>query len=396
MRDDPAPCSPGRPRRVCVVVTARPSYARIRSALFALQARADTHLQLVVSASAVLPRFGATDRVIEGDGFVIAARVFNVIEGENEIASAKTTGLGIIELATVFRNLQPDIVVSIADRYETIATAIAAAYSNIPLAHIQGGEITGSIDEKVRHAQTKLADLHCVASQAAAARVIRMGEPAHTVHVTGCPSIDIAADVAREGGTGLDFDPFERYGGVGARPDLSQGFLVLMQHPVTTSSHSGRAQIMESLEALDRSGKAALVFWPNVDAGADAVANGIRHFREEQQPKRMHFFKNMTPADFLRLLLAADGIVGNSSVGIRECAYLGVPAINIGDRQAGRDRGQNVVDVDYDATAIAAAIAAHCGRRCPSDMLYGDGTAGERIADLLATAPLTTAKQLTW
>ena len=219
-------------RRICVLVTARPSYSRIRSALHAIQNHPDLELLLIVGASALLERYGNAIQAIEHDGFTAAARVFMVLEGENLVTSAKSTGIGLSELATVFDNLKPDAVVTVADRYETLATAVAAAYMNIPLVHVQGGEVTGSIDEKVRHAVTKLANLHLVSTKLARERVIKLGEAPDSVVLTGCPSIDIAAEVAAR--PALDFDPFERYGGVGPREDLSKGFLVVMQHPVTT------------------------------------------------------------------------------------------------------------------------------------------------------------------
>src|SRR5688500_17932499 len=180
-------------RRVCVVVTARPSYSRIKTALKAIQENPQLELQLVVAASALLDRYGTAVRFIEEDGFEIAARVYMVLEGENLASMAKSTGLGLLELATVFDNLKPDVVVTVADRFETLATAVAASYMNIPVAHVQGGEVTGSIDEKVRHSVTKLADRHLVSCDKAAERVIRMGEQPDAVCVTGCPSIDIAA-----------------------------------------------------------------------------------------------------------------------------------------------------------------------------------------------------------
>src|SRR5918999_485406 len=221
-----------RKRRICVVVTARPSYSRIRTALKAIDAHPDLELQLVVAASALLERYGHAIRSIEHDGFEVAARVYMVLEGENLVTSAKSTGLGLVELATVFDNLAPDVVVTVADRYETLATAVAASYMNIPVAHVQGGEVTGSIDEKVRHAVTKLANVHFVSTKLARERVIKLGEDADTVVLTGCPSIDIAAEVAAR--PALDFDPFQKYGGVGVSADLSKGYLVVMQHPVTT------------------------------------------------------------------------------------------------------------------------------------------------------------------
>ncbi len=382
-------------RKICVVVTARPSYSRIRTALRAIHQHPDLELQLVVAASALLERYGNAIQVIERDGFPVAARVYMVVEGENLVTSAKSTGLGLVELATVFDNLRPDAVVTIADRYETLANAVAASYMNIPVVHIQGGEVTGSIDEKVRHAVTKLSNLHLVSTRAAAERVIRLGEEPSTVIVTGCPSIDIAAEVAAS--PALDFDPFVKYGGVGPKTDLSKGYLVVMQHPVTTEYDEARQQVEETLYAVKESGLPVLWFWPNVDAGSDGTSKGIRVFREREQPENFHLFRNMAPEDFLRLLASATAIVGNSSVAIRECSFLGVPAVNVGSRQQGRERGPNVIDVDHDRAAISEAIRAHVRRgKAPADHLYGDGRAGARIADCLATVNLTIEKRLTY
>src|SRR5687768_5583088 len=382
-------------RKICVVVTARPSYSRIRTALKAIDAHPDLELQLVVAASALLERYGNAIDAIEHDGFVPAARVYMVLEGENLVTSAKSTGLGLVELATVFDNLQPDAVVTVADRYETLATAVAASYMNIPVVHVQGGEVTGSIDEKVRHAVTKLANLHLVSTALARERVIKLGEDPNSVVLTGCPSIDIAADVAAK--PELDFDPFGRYGGVGPREDLSKGYLVVMQHPVTTEYDESRQQVDETLYAVKDIGVPVLWFWPNVDAGSDGTSKGIRVFREKEKAPNLHFFRTMFPEDFLRLLHGATAIVGNSSVSIRECSFLGVPAVNIGSRQRGRERGRNVIDVDHDRSAIAGAIREHARRGRPAaDHLYGDGRAGERIADAIANAALRVDKQLTY
>ena len=377
-----------------MVVTARPSYSRIKTALSAIETSPDLELQLVVAASALLDRYGETARYMEKDGFKIAARVHMVVEGENPVTMAKTAGLGLMELATAFDNLRPDAVVTIADRSETIATAVAASYMNIPLIHIQGGEVTGSIDEKVRHAITKLADLHFVATEKASERVIRMGENPDTVFVTGCPSIDLAAAVVSN--PELDFDPFEKYGGVGSVVDLSQGFLVVLQHPVTTEYGAARKHVIETLYGVLEVGLPALWFWPNADAGSDGTSRGIRAFREAEQPENIRFFKNMMPKDFLRLLCNSHGIVGNSSVAIRECSFLGVRAVNIGSRQSGRDHASNVVDVDYSRQQIRDALRNSLvgkGRLQP-DLLYGDGNAGKRISGLLAELPLKTEKRL--
>ena len=383
-------------RKICVVVTARPSYSRIKTALKAIREHPNLKLQLVVAGSALLDRYGNAVDYIEKDGFKIDARVFMVLEGENKTSMAKTTGLGVMELANTFYNLKPDAVVTIADRFETIATSIAASYQNIPLVHVQGGEVTGNIDEKVRHANTKLADIHLVASEDAKDRLIKMGEEPNYVFNTGCPSIDIAFEVNKS--TQLNFNPIEKYGGVGANIDWKKGYLVVMQHPVTTEYSLAKAQVTTTLQAIDELQIPTFWFWPNVDAGADGTSNGIRTFREKNNPKNIHFFKNMIPEDFLRLLINSKGLIGNSSVGIRECAFLGVPVVNIGTRQHGRTRGKNVLDVDYDKIQIKNAIIKHINNNIELsvDEIYGSGDSGERIADILAKIKLRFHKTITY
>jgi len=383
-------------RKVCVVVTARPSYSRIKTALLAMKKHPNIELQLVVAASALLDKYGNVVNEIINDGFEITSRVYNVVEGENLVTSAKTAGLGIIELSTVFLNIKPDVIVTIADRYETIATAIAASYMNIPLAHIQGGEVTGNIDEKVRHAITKLSDLHFVATDKARERVLKMGENSEKVFVTGCPSIDIAHHIVEQSDTLHQFDPVEKYPGVGRLLENRERYVVVMQHPVTTEIEKSKDQILATLEAVSEIGKQVYWFWPNVDAGSDVTSKGIRMFREKRNPDNIYFFKNMSPEDFLILLKNSDCIIGNSSVAIRECSYLGVPAINIGSRQVGRERGRNVIDTGYDKNAILDAYYRITLDHKVKDKLYGDGRAGERIAEIIAEVPLTNQKILSY
>lgn len=382
-------------RKICVVITARPSYSRIKTALAAINEHPGLELQLVVAASALLDRYGSAVNYIEKDGFQIAAKVFNVLEGENLTASAKTTAIGILELSTVFDNLKPDAVVTVADRFETMATAIAASYMNIPLVHIQGGEVTGNIDEKVRHAITKLADIHMVASPLAKERVIKMGEAPDKVFMTGCPSIDIALGLKQS--ELPDFDPFAKYGGVGTTFNISSPFLVVMQHPVTTEHESARKQIELTLQAILDIDLPTFWFWPNTDAGSDGTSRGIRNFRETHPNHKIHFFKNMEPLDFLKLLNSCACLIGNSSVGVRESTFLGVPVVNIGTRQQGRERGPNVLDVGYGVEDIKTAILAQLKNgKYPPDEIYGNGFAGIKIADLLATVPLTFTKMLSY
>ncbi len=374
-------------RTVCVVITARPSYSRIKTALLAIQQSKYLELQIVLAGAALLDRYGSIVQTMENDGFTIHKKVYMVLEGENAMSMAKTAGLGLLEFTDIFHNLAPDMVLVIADRFETIAVSIAAAYQNIPLIHVQGGELTGNIDEKVRHANTKFADIHFVASESAYKRVIGLGEDPAYVFNTGCPSIDLVVHILNE--PQLNFDPYEKYGGVGNKPDISNGYIIVMQHPVTTEYGESRCQIKETLHAVNELNIPALWFWPNIDAGADGVSNAIRTFREENKLLHIHFFKNMEPEDFLRLLYNAECLIGNSSVGIRECAYMGVPVVNVGSRQDGRDRGYNVLDVGYDKDEMINAVHKWLknGRPCSSSV-YGGGMAGKQMAAILEDIPL--------
>jgi UDP-hydrolysing UDP-N-acetyl-D-glucosamine 2-epimerase len=308
---------------------------------------------------------------------------------------AKTTGLAIMELSTTFQNIKPDVVVTIADRFETIATSIAAAYQNIPLAHIQGGEVSGNIDEKVRHANTKLADIHLVASKDAMQRVIRMGENPDFVINTGCPSIDLAKEILNS--SRLNFDPLVKYGGVGAQVSWKDGYIVVMQHPVTTEYKRSKKQIESTLNAVYELNIPTFWFWPNVDAGSDGLSKGIRSFREKYKLSSIHFFKNMEPEDFLKIIKNSMCLIGNSSVGIRESSFLAVPVVNIGSRQNNRQRANNVIDCAYDKDEIKSAINKHLsGNHYKSSYIYGRGDSGKKIANILANIDLTFQKTMTY
>jgi UDP-hydrolysing UDP-N-acetyl-D-glucosamine 2-epimerase len=381
-------------RKICVVLTARASYAKIQPILKAIAAHPALELQIVCAASAVLERYGSTDLMVERDGFTINERIYMVLEAETLLTSAKSAGIGIGEFAGAFDRLKPDVVLVMADRYEVLSAAVAASYLNIPLAHAQGGEVSGNIDEKVRHAITKLADIHFPATQRAKDWIIRMGENADMVFHTGCPSIDIAAGVLKE--PAINFDLFDRYRGVGNAFNLSNGYLIVMQHPVTTEATDARTQIEQTLKAVNRLDKPTFWFWPNADAGGDLTAKGIRVFREHHPDSKIYFVKNMQPQDFLRLANGSDGIVGNSSSAIRECSFMGIPAVNIGSRQMNRERGPNVLDVGYDSEEIYNAIVKHCTGKKEPVKIYGEGNAAKKIADILSSVKLGITKSLNY
>jgi UDP-hydrolysing UDP-N-acetyl-D-glucosamine 2-epimerase len=269
-------------RKVCVFIGSRANYSSIKSVMRAVDEHDDLQLQLIVGASALLDRFGSVVDVIEADGFRPDARVTMIVEGETPATMAKSTGLGLLELPTMLELLKPDVVVSVGDRFETMATAIAAAYMNIPVAHTMGGEISGTIDESIRHAVTKLSHVHFPANVAAAERIIRMGESPDTVHVVGCPRIDLVSEIAHS--TGIPHEEVLSRDGVGAHIDVTKPFLLVNQHPVTTEYGQGRDQVWETLMALDELKMPTIMLWPNVDAGSEDIATGMRTFREKMKP----------------------------------------------------------------------------------------------------------------
>jgi UDP-hydrolysing UDP-N-acetyl-D-glucosamine 2-epimerase len=380
-------------RKICVVVASRANYARIKSVLSAVNERGDLELQTIAAASTLLERFGTSVDVMERDGFEPSALIRLIIEGETPTTMAKSTGLGLLELPTVFEMLEPDIVVTVADRFETIATAVSAAYMNLPVAHTQGGEVSGSIDESVRHAVTKLAHLHFPATELSARRVIAMGEDPATVFRVGCPSIDLVA----QADLSIRRDTLDSFGGAGSQIDLEQPFVLMVQHPVTTEYGQGFEQINETLDAAVSVGMQALVFWPNVDAGSEEVAKGIRQFRERGLAHGFHFFRNLPPEVFFKLMAHCACMVGNSSAALREGAFLGTPAVSVGTRQSGRECGANVTWTENDAEAIADATREQIAHGpYDRDERFGDGTAGSRIADVLASARPSIQKRLSY
>ena len=383
-------------KKICVVITARPSYSRIKSVLSAINENPNLELQLILGASALLERYGSVIDTIKQDGFNPNEIIHMVIEGGDLSTSAKSTGLGIIELSTAFNNLKPDIVLTVADRFETIATAIAASYSNIPLAHVQGGEISGSIDEKVRHAVSKLSDIHFVATEKSKERLIKMGESMESVFLTGCPSIDIVKNVV-EHSLFKNFDPFDSYGGVGGKFDSQSGYIVVLQHPVTTEYNDITFQIEQTLSAIQKINYPTFWFWPNVDAGSDKISKSIRNHRENKDLENVYFLKNISPEDFIKLMVNAKCLIGNSSAGIRECSYIGTPVVNIGNRQLGREKGLNVLDSEYDWSTILQSTEKQMSNdRYPQNNLYGDGSAGIKISKLLEEQSPSIYKKLSY
>lgn len=385
-------------KKICVVIINRANYARIKYFLLAAKKNKKIKLQIILGGSANLKRFGELTQIIRNDGLKITEKVYTSIEGENPTTMAKSTGLATIELASCFDKLQPDIVLTVADRYETLATAIAASYMNIKLAHTQGGEVTGSIDESVRHAITKLSHIHFVSNKKAYLNVIKMGEEKKRVFITGCPSIDILKNL-NDRKIRNEFKNKKIFTGTGSKIDFKKKYIIIMQHPVTTEYDQAKQQITETIKAAKKLSEITQVLWlwPNIDAGSDIFSKHIRSFREKGRPTNIYFHKNFTPEHYAYLLKNASCIVGNSSSAIREGSYLGIPAVNIGNRQKGRETGKNILYSKHKFKEIVKLTLKQLNnKKFRQDKLYGDGFSGKKISDILSSYDFDIHKKLTY
>jgi UDP-hydrolysing UDP-N-acetyl-D-glucosamine 2-epimerase len=377
-------------RRICFPLTSRAYYGRSQLLLRKLREHPDLELELVLGGSILLDKYSrdiAED--VETGGFTVGASLFNVIEGGNHVAMAKTACLTALEVTNSLHLLDPDVVVICGDRFEQLAIAMAAAYLNKTIAHIEGGDVSGSIDESVRHAITKLAHIHFVTNEDARRRVLAMGEDPQYVFNPGSLDVERAAAVDAE----ISSEILNGFG-VGSQVDVTRPFLMVIQHPVTTEPDN-RRHLESTFRAVAALDMAVVWFWPNPDAGTGEMAETIRHFREHHETaiERMRFITDLPMDPFIALLKRTACLVGNSSAGIKECSYLGTPVVNIGVRQLGRLSDQNVMHVGYEVDDIRAAVRAQLahGPYPPSHVYHGPGTS-QAIVDVLATVPLYTQK----
>lgn len=350
---------------ITCVVTARPSYSRIQTALEALRGHSRP-LRVLAVGAACHARYGQVSAQIRADGFDVM-ELPGLWDDHHPGGMVQMVGHLALGLGQELRALSPELVITIADRYETMATALAASYQHIPLCHIQGGEVTGNIDDKVRGAITQLADLHCVATTQAGVRVRTQGARG-PVHITGCPSIDLAL---RTSDADVDLP------GIGPDMDTRQPFLLVLHHPVTDEWQDAQAQTQALMDAVLDLGQPTVWFWPNVDAGAAGVEKVLRVAHEQGAPIR--FVRQVPPADFIRLMRRCRLMAGNSSASIREGSAIGTPALVLGRRQTGRQCGPNVTH--WDQVPTGALLGRLWDQPRPEPVnLYGDGQAGVRIA----------------
>lgn len=368
-----------RPRRICVVLVDRANYGRLHPVMRAISAEPRLELNTICAGTMLLERFGQAEKIVKHGGFAIDGRVYMEVEGSTPATMAKSIGLGIVEFSSEFQRLQPDMILVIGDRYEALAAVVAAAYMNIPIAHIQGGEVSGSIDESARHAITKFAHLHFPSTARAAEYIIRMGEPPERVLNVGCPS----GDYIRQLDPVLPYDVFSQIG-VGSIIDPTKPFFLVIYHPVTTQYGNERNQVEQLIQALHELSHPTVWLWPNIDAGADDISKALRVYREHHRTDWLHLVKNIEPVIFQKCLKKAVCAIGNSSSFIRDSTFSGTPVVLVGDRQVGREHGQNLLAVPPLAKPIVQAIRAQLAHgRFQPDTLYGDGNACGRIVRAL-------------
>ena len=372
-------------RRIAVVTGSRADYGLLKGILTRLQPMDGIHLQVIVCGMHLLPKFGETWRIIEADGFEIAAKVDLELTDDRAQTVARGTGIGVVGFAEALPRLKPDLMVVLGDRYEILAATVAATLLNIPIAHIHGGEVTaGAFDDAIRHAITKMACVHFVAAEPYRRRVIQMGENPDFVFNVGAPGLDMADTTPTISRAAL-------FGELGISGP--ERFLLVTLHPTTAQPDTDAANVSALLGALAGIEDRSFIFTGvNADPGYRQIDEAIRAFVAER-PDRAHLFASLGSERYWKALRLADAVVGNSSSGILEAPAVRVPSINIGDRQLGRLRAASILDCPADEAAILAALRTilaggfHPDNSVPPP--YGRGGASAKIAEALQKIDLT-------
>ncbi|MDC3074302.1 UDP-N-acetylglucosamine 2-epimerase [Candidatus Pelagibacter sp.] len=370
-------------KKICTIIHNRANYGSIKSVLELLKKHKSFKLQIIVGGSANLERFGSVVNIIKKDGFKIDRKINFVVEGNSTLEMAKSTGLAIIEMSNALSDLKPDLVITVGDRYETMATAISASYMNIPLAHTMGGEVSGTIDESVRHAVTKFSSIHFAATAIAKRNIVKMGENKRYVFNVGCPRIDEVKQILKK--IPSNFNKKINENGVGSFLDLNKPFITIMNHPVTTEYGNGEKEISKILKIVNKFDIQKLVFWPNPDAGSEDISRGIRKWREKFGDTKTRFFKNLEQKYFYHVLDKTICLIGNSSSGVREGSFIGVQNICIGSRQKGREIGKNTIMINNNEKKLSKLIQKILKKKTKKlrDYKYGNGSASKKIIEIL-------------
>jgi len=363
-----------KPIKITTVLVDRANYGRLRPVLEVMRDDSGIELNLICTGTMLLDRFGKAVELVKKDGFSVSEEIYIELEGSVPSTMAKSIGLAVIELSNAFQRHSPDFILLIGDRSEALGAAIAAVYQNFCLIHIQGGEITGSIDESARHSITKLAHYHFPSTKQAQKNIIQMGERKETVFSYGCPSVDVVSKMRKYPA------PSILNKGVGPELNLSKKYLLVLFHPVTTEYFSSEQQMEEVLSAIKEINMQTVLIWPNIDAGSDGVSQAIRRFREYNHSTQLHAYKNFESEEYIPLLNNAACAIGNSSSFIRDASFLGTPVVLVGTRQEGRERTKAVIKVVENKDKIVDAVKYQINHgRYEESNLYGSVGVSTRI-----------------
>tara|TARA_Y100000739_G_C20573654_1_gene449070 strand:+ start:261 stop:1415 length:1155 start_codon:yes stop_codon:yes gene_type:complete len=326
-------------KKVCVILVDRANYGRLKPVMQNLKTDKRFSLQIICTGTTLLEKYGNVSKLIEKDGFKISSKIYMEYSGSVPETMAMGIGTGIILLTNEINKLNPDVVLLIGDRYEALSAAIASAYNNKIIAHVQGGEVSGSIDESARHAITKFSHLHFPSTLLAKERIIRMGEDPNMVICSGCPSKDLIDN------SKLDIDNLN-INGVGKDFDITKPFFLVSYHPTTTIvDQSDKKNIQIILKTLSKIKKQVLWIWPNIDAGSDSIAKQLRCHREANPSSKewLTLIKNVNPEIYMILMKKALCLIGNSSSFVRDSSFIGTPSLIVSNRQINRERGNNSI-----------------------------------------------------
>ncbi|MDP7367440.1 MAG: UDP-N-acetylglucosamine 2-epimerase [Candidatus Pacebacteria bacterium] len=379
-------------RKICFVITSFIHYSRNLLVLEELKKRKDVDLHIVIGGTALLSKYTSKytqiKTLLEEANFKNLYEVHFNLEGDTETVKAKTVGLGIVEFTNIFNNIKPDAVLVRGDRFEVLSAATAASYMNIPIAHIEGGDVSGTLDEAVRHSITKLAHIHFPTNEESKKRILKMGENKKYIFNFGSPDIEMIDKMSKSKRV---FDISKT--GSGTDINLKDTFIIVMYHPVTTDVKALSKNTRNLLNAVYEMGVQTLWFWPNVDLGSEEISHEMRMFSDKVSGHKIRFMRYLQPEQFSHVLKNANCMVGNSSAGIKECSYLGIPVVNIGSRQGKRLRVKNVVDVSENKEKIKKAIEKQLsnGTYKSSNIYYKKNTS-KNIAKTLATVNLYVQK----
>ncbi|KAK3507702.1 hypothetical protein QTP70_034716 [Hemibagrus guttatus] len=383
---------PGRRLKVCVATCNRADYSKLAPIMFGLKAHPDLfHLEVIVLGSHLIDDYGNTYRMIEQDEFIISSSLHTIVRGEDEAAMVESLGLALVKLPDVLHRLVPDVLIVHGDRFDSLAVATAAALMNIRILHVEGGEVSGTIDDSIRHAITKLAHYHAVCTRAAQRHLLAMCEDHDRILLAGCPSYDRLVNAHHR-------DDYEDIIKAWLGDSVKESdYIVALQHPVTTDIKNSIKIYELMLDALISFNKKTLILFPNVDAGSKEMVRVMRKKGIEQHPN-FRAVKHVPFNQFIQLVSHAGCMVGNSSCGVREAGAFGTPVVNLGTRQTGRETGENVLHVrDADTqNKIYHALELQFGKRYPCSKIYGDGNAVPRILKFLQTIDLSEPVQKTF